>query len=79
MEVEKTSIDGVLLLKPKVFGDERGYFVETWQQKRYAELGIDLPFVQDNHSKSTKGICVAFISKRSTLRASLSGVVRRSV
>ncbi len=56
MEVEKTSIDGVLLLKPKVFGDERGYFVETWQQKRYAELGIDLPFVQDNHSKSTKGI-----------------------
>ena len=49
MEVEKTSIDGVLLLKPKVFGDERGYFVETWQQKRYAELGIDLPFVQDNH------------------------------
>lgn len=56
MEVEKTPIDGVLLIKPKVFGDERGYFVETWQEQRYAEVGINLPFVQDNHSKSTKGI-----------------------
>ncbi len=56
MEVEKTPIEGVLLLKPKVFGDERGYFVETWQKERYEEFGINLPFVQDNHSKSTKGI-----------------------
>ena len=56
MEVVNTPLDGVLLLKPKVFGDERGYFVETWQQKRYEEIGIRLPFVQDNHSKSTKGI-----------------------
>ena len=56
MEVEKTPIEGVLLLKPKVFGDERGYVVETWQKERYEEFGINLPFVQDNHSKSTKGI-----------------------
>lgn len=56
MEVEKTPIEGVLLLKPKVFGDERGYFVETWQKERYEEIGINLPFVQDNHSMSTKGI-----------------------
>ena len=56
MEVVNTPLDGVLLLKPKVFGDERGYFVETWKQKRYDEIGIRLPFVQDNHSKSTKGI-----------------------
>ena len=56
MEVEKTTIDDVLLIKPKVFGDERGYFVETWQAKRYEELGIKLPFVQDNHSMSKKGI-----------------------
>lgn len=56
MEVVKTSLEGVLLLKPKVFGDERGYFLETWQQKRYEEIGINLPFVQDNHSRSTKGI-----------------------
>lgn len=56
MEVEKTPIDGVLLLKPKIYGDERGYFVETWQKERYSEIGINLPFVQDNHSKSSKGI-----------------------
>lgn len=56
MEVEKTPLDGVLLIKPKVWGDERGYFVEIWQQKRYAAAGIDFPFVQDNHSMSTRGI-----------------------
>ena len=56
MEVVKTPIEGVLLIKPKVFGDIRGYFVETWQKNRYEEAGIDFPFVQDNHSKSTKGI-----------------------
>lgn len=56
MIVEKTPIEGVLLVKPKVFGDKRGFFVETWQKKRYEEAGINLPFVQDNHSMSTKGI-----------------------
>lgn len=56
MIVEKTPIEGVLLVKPKVFGDKRGFFVETWQKKRYEETGINLPFVQDNHSMSTKGI-----------------------
>lgn len=56
MEVVKTPIEGVLLIKPQVFGDQRGYFVETWQKERYEAAGINLPFVQDNHSKSTKGI-----------------------
>ena len=56
MEVVKTPIEGVLLIKPQVFGDERGYFVETWQKERYEAAGINQPFVQDNHSKSTKGI-----------------------
>ena len=56
MEIVKTPIQGVLLIKPRVWGDERGYFVETWQQARYAEAGISLPFVQDNHSKSAYGV-----------------------
>ncbi|MBB5143179.1 dTDP-4-dehydrorhamnose 3,5-epimerase [Desulfovibrio intestinalis] len=56
MEVVATPIAGVLLIKPKIWGDARGYFVETWQQERYAAAGIDLPFVQDNHSKSAYGI-----------------------
>lgn len=56
MEVVQTPIAGVVLIKPQVWGDERGYFVETWQKDRYAAAGIDLPFVQDNHSRSTYGI-----------------------
>ena len=55
MEVETTPIEGVLLVKPAVWGDARGYFVETWQQERYAAAGIALPFVQDNHSMSRYG------------------------
>ena len=56
MEVVQTGIKGVLLIKPSIWSDARGYFVETWQQERYAEIGIDLPFVQDNHSCSTYGV-----------------------
>ncbi len=56
MEIVTTPIQDVLLIKPKVFGDARGYFVETWQQKRYEEAGINLAFVQDNHSRSSYGI-----------------------
>lgn len=56
MEVTGVNIKDVLLIKPKVFGDERGCFVETWQQERYSRLGIRGPFVQDNHSRSRFGI-----------------------
>jgi len=56
VEVVSTPIAGVLLIKPKIWGDARGYFVETWQQERYTAAGINLPFVQDNHSMSTYGI-----------------------
>ncbi len=56
METIQTPLEGVLLIKPKVFGDVRGYFMESWQEKRYAAVGIDLPFVQDNHSCSSYGI-----------------------
>ena len=56
MEVTKTRVDGVLLIKPKVFGDERGYFVDTYQKERYSEIGITHTFVQDNHSMSRRGI-----------------------
>ena len=56
MEVAATPLAGVMLIKPRIWGDSRGYFVETWQQERYAAAGIDGPFVQDNHSMSTYGI-----------------------
>lgn len=56
MKIVQTAIEGVMLIKPKVWGDARGYFVETWQQERYEEAGMTLPFVQDNHSRSSYGI-----------------------
>ena len=56
MEIEPTEIKDVLLIKPKVFGDARGYFMETYQQYRYADLGIPAAFVQDNISFSPRGV-----------------------
>lgn len=52
----ETSIDGVFIIEPTVFGDERGYFMETYHQGEFKEAGLDLNFVQDNQSKSTKGV-----------------------
>jgi dTDP-4-dehydrorhamnose 3,5-epimerase len=58
MKVIETEIPDVKIIEPTVFGDERGFFMETWQQKKFEELvtGKPTPFVQDNHSKSSKGI-----------------------
>jgi len=57
MEVIETSIPDVKLLKPKVFGDERGFFMESYNQKTLQNLlGLDVAFVQDNHSRSSKNV-----------------------
>ncbi|GAB4263307.1 MAG: dTDP-4-dehydrorhamnose 3,5-epimerase [Thermoleophilia bacterium] len=56
MRVVETELPGVLLVEPRVFGDERGYFLETYQARRYAEAGIPGPFVQDNLSFSRRGV-----------------------
>lgn len=51
-----TKIDGVFVIEPKVFGDERGYFMETYSEKDFKEAGLDYKFVQDNQSSSRKGV-----------------------
>jgi dTDP-4-dehydrorhamnose 3,5-epimerase len=56
MEALKTKLEGVLLLKPKMFGDDRGFFYESYNQRTMAECGIDYRFVQDNHSRSRKNV-----------------------
>ena len=56
MKLIETGLPGVLLLEPKVFGDARGFFLESWNRRTFAELGLDLDFVQDNHSRSAKGV-----------------------
>lgn len=56
MQVIETEIPGVLIIEPKVFGDDRGFFLETWQRMRYAQLGIPEGLVQDNLSYSQHGV-----------------------
>lgn len=54
MKIIKTKIPEVLIIEPKPFIDERGFFMETWNKKKFADLGLTMEFVQDNHSKSVK-------------------------
>jgi dTDP-4-dehydrorhamnose 3,5-epimerase len=56
MQVETTPLPGVLRLMPKVFGDARGFFTESWNARTMADAGLDLAFVQDNHSRSARGV-----------------------
>ncbi len=56
MNIIKTAIEGLIILEPKVFGDSRGYFFESWSKARYEEAGIACDFVQDNESKSSFGV-----------------------
>ncbi|MBK6280434.1 MAG: dTDP-4-dehydrorhamnose 3,5-epimerase [Gammaproteobacteria bacterium] len=56
MQIITTPIPDVLVLEPRVFGDERGFFFESWNQREFARLGLPAHFVQDNHSKSARGI-----------------------
>lgn len=56
MNIISTSLPGVFLIEPDVFGDHRGYFQESWNKQKYAQIGLDFSFVQDNLSFSKKGI-----------------------
>ena len=51
-----TELPGVVVIEPTVFGDDRGYFMETYHQEAFAAAGIDKPFVQDNQRRSSKGV-----------------------
>lgn len=53
MEITKTKLEGVVIIEPAVFGDKRGFFMESWSKRAFAEAGLDYEFVQDNHSAST--------------------------
>jgi dTDP-4-dehydrorhamnose 3,5-epimerase len=56
VNIADTDLPEVKLLTPRVFGDDRGFFLESWNAKVFAEAGLDMPFVQDNHSRSAKGV-----------------------
>lgn len=56
IKVTPCGIEGLYVIEPKVFGDERGYFVETYNKQEFSEFGLDMDFVQDNQSMSRKGV-----------------------
>ncbi len=79
MKVIETALAGVLIIEPKVFGDHRGFFLESFQVERYREAGIDLPFVQDNHSRSQRGVLRGLHFQRTRPQGKLVSVSRGSV
>ncbi|MNQ42945.1 dTDP-4-dehydrorhamnose 3,5-epimerase [compost metagenome] len=79
MNVIQTRLPGVLIIEPKVFGDERGFFVECYQEPRYRDAGIELPFVQDNHSRSQYGVLRGLHFQRNRPQGKLVRVTRGAV
>jgi dTDP-4-dehydrorhamnose 3,5-epimerase len=79
MKVTELSIPGVLLIEPKAFGDQRGFFLESWQKERYAKAGIPGDFVQDNLSRSTRGVLRGMHLQHPFSQAKLVGVAHGAV
>jgi dTDP-4-dehydrorhamnose 3,5-epimerase len=80
MNIIKTKLKDCVIIEPKVYGDERGFFLETFQAKRYTELaGINLSFVQDNHSRSSKGVLRGLHFQKTKPQGKLVRVVRGEV
>jgi dTDP-4-dehydrorhamnose 3,5-epimerase len=80
MRVIKTKLKDCMIIEPKVFGDERGFFLETFQAERYNKyVGINLPFVQDNHSRSHKGVLRGLHFQKTKPQGKLVRVVQGEV
>lgn len=76
---EKTFIEGVYIITPKVFGDSRGYFMETYKQSDFEEAGISCQFLQDNQSKSRKGVLRGLHFQKTYPQAKLVRVIKGEV
>lgn len=80
MNVIETALAGVKIIEPKVFGDQRGFFKETYSAQRYQELaGIELAFIQDNHSHSRKGVLRGLHFQKTKPQGKLVSVIRGAV
>ena len=75
----KTDINGIIIVEPKVFGDNRGYFMETYEERKFAEGGITAKFVQDNQSKSSKGVLRGLHFQKTHPQAKLVRVIKGTV
>ena len=74
-----TSIEGVCIIEPTVFGDNRGYFMETYSKADFEELGLNYDFVQDNQSKSKKGVLRGLHFQKENSQAKLVRVIKGEV
>lgn len=79
MNVLPTKLPGLILLEPRVFGDERGFFMESWNRRRYAEYGVDVDFVQDNLSQSRHGVLRGLHFQEPSPQAKLVSVLQGEV
>jgi dTDP-4-dehydrorhamnose 3,5-epimerase len=79
MEILETPLPGVLRLRPRLFGDTRGFFLESWNAQTMADAGLDLAFVQDNHSRSAKGVLRGLHYQLSNPQGKLVRVARGAV
>ena len=79
MKVKKTKLDGVLVLEPEIFADDRGFFLESFNKDKYAKVGINFDFVQDNHSRSSKGVLRGLHFQKTKPQGKLVRVVRGEV
>ncbi len=79
MNVRETDLPGVLILEPKIFGDDRGFFMETWNGRRYEDLGIPNCFVQDNLSFSARGVLRGLHFQNPMAQGKLVSVLRGEV
>lgn len=75
----KTEIDGVVIIEPKVFGDNRGYFMETYNEADFKNAGLNYKFVQDNQSKSRKGVLRGLHFQKTHQQAKLVRVIQGEV
>lgn len=79
MNIIQTPLPGLLIIEPKVFGDDRGFFLESWNSATFKAAGIDLHFVQDNHSRSQKGVLRGMHFQNPEPQGKLVRVVRGAV
>ncbi len=79
MKLVETELPGVLVLEPVVYGDERGFFMETWNRRRYEGLGVPTDFVQDNLSYSTRGVLRGLHFQNPNAQGKLVSVLRGEV
>ena len=79
MKVDKTKLEGALVIKPQTFEDERGFFLESFNKDKYFEAGIKFDFVQDNHSSSSRGVLRGLHFQKNKPQGKLVRVVKGEV